>query len=1148
MKRKSLGLVGLTTLLLTSGCKQNSTPSMFSPIDANQSGLHFTNTLTPTTDFNLFSYMYYYNGAGIGAGDFNKDGKIDLFFAANQTGNRLYLNKGLLKFEDVTTAAQIPNDAAWSTGVSVVDINNDGLLDIYVCRVGNYKVLKGKNQLLVCTGITKEGIPQYKDQAAEYGLDFAGFSTQAAFLDYDRDGDLDMFLLNHSVNHDGNYAPRKNFENTFDTLAGQKFYRNDTQKNTDGTITGIFTDITTTVGINGSKIGYGLGVAVSDINVDGWPDFYVGNDFHENDYLYINNQKGGFEEKGREAMMHTSQFSMGVDVADANNDGLPDIVSMDMLPYESYMLRRSLSEDDYNIFQNKLAFGYTHQYARNNLQYNRGNGQFSEVGQYAGIHATDWSWASLWMDFNNDGNKDLFVSNGIPKRMNDIDYINFVSGEALQEKLKSNSLESKDLTLINQFPEIKIPNQFFQNQGAFSFKNITEAIHKNPNSFSNGAVYADLDNDGDLDIVVNNINDPVLIYENNTNELKTPQPNYAKISLTGSSQNTMAVGAKLLLYAKDALYTYENYPVHGFLSSMQIPLHIGLDNIQSDSAILIWPDQSFQRLSIKPGQNIYISYQPGLPQFDYQQHAIQLLNQNKPLFTDITAATQLNYQHKENPFNEFDREPLIPHMTSAEGPALAIADINGDGLEDVFVGASKTQHNAVFVQQAGGTFKPLPQPALLLDSMWENADAVWADVNKDGHKDLIIASGGNEYYGEDQHLLPLLYLNNGKGILSKKADAFTGIYTTQSRILAEDFNGDGNIDLLITGRVEPWKYGIAPRTYLLENDGKGNFKDQTIQYSKDLLTPGMITDALLADINQDGKKDILICSLWGTVDAFIRKGNQFVKQTLLNQKGWWQSITLMDIDNDGDQDILAGNFGLNSRLKASETEPVRMYLNDYDNNGRMEQVITYYLQGKEMPFASKIQLEKSLPVLKKQFLYAEDFAKASLNELFGKEKLAAATKLEATQMASMLLVNETTSSKNQGNPSKNQDKLSFKAIPLPAAAQFSNIRAVVPIITDSPMNATSPSINGALLLGNFGYNNIEIGRQDANFGTLLQLTKSQPTKAQPTNAASTLAAYQLPGLVIKGEVRKALPIVIGKEICYLLAKNNGNLQMLKQQK
>lgn len=1122
MKWNIRALVGLITLVIASGCKQANTPSLFTPIDSKESGLNFTNTLTPTTDFNLFSYMYYYNGAGIGAGDFNKDGKIDLFFAANQTGNKLYLNKGAMQFEDITSTAKIPNDGAWSTGVSVVDINNDGLLDIYVCRVGNYKVLKGKNQLLVCTGISKEGIPQYQDQAAAYSLDFSGFSTQAAFLDYDGDGDLDVFLLNHSVNHDGNYAPRKNFENTFDALAGQKFYRNDTQKNQAGGLIGKFTDITTTVGINGSKIGYGLGVAVSDINVDGWPDIYVGNDFHENDYLYINNQKGGFEEKGRESLMHTSQFSMGVDVADANNDGLPDIVSMDMLPYESYMLRRSLSEDDYNIFQNKLAFGYTYQYARNNLQYNRGNGQFSEVGQYAGIHATDWSWASLWMDFNNDGKKDLFVSNGIPKRMNDIDYINFVSGEALQEKLKSNSLESKDLTLINQFPEIKIPNQFFQNQGQFSFNNITEAIDKNPNSFSNGAVYADLDNDGDLDIVVNNINDPVLIYQNNTNTPEKNQHNYTSLRLMGSSQNTMAVGAKLLVYAKQQVHTYEQYPVHGFLSSMQIPLLIGLENIQPDSAILIWPDQSCQLVQLQPGKTTELSYQAGLPKFDYQQHA----DSNKPVFTDITEATQLNYQHKENPFNEFDREPLIPHMNSAEGPALAIADINGDGLEDVFIGASKSQHNAVFVQQANGKFKPLPQPALLQDSIWENTDAVWADVNKDGFKDLLIASGGNEYYGEDQHLLPLLYLNDGKGKLSRKADAFSGIYTTQSRMLAEDFNGDGAVDLLLTGRVEPWKYGVAPRTYLLENDGKGNFKDQTIRYSKDLLNPGMITDAQITDINQDGQKDIVFASLWGTVDAFIRKGNQFVKQTLLNQKGWWQSISLIDIDGDGDQDIVAGNFGLNSRLKASAKEPVRMYLNDYDNNGRMEQVITYYLQGKEMPFASKIQLEKSLPVLKKQFLYAEDFAKASLDDLFGKEKLTAATKLEATQMANMLLINE--------------GKGKYNAMQLPVATQFSNIRAVVPIMADQNARAANPLITGALLLGNFGYNNIEIGRQDANFGTLLQTTKAQPNKGLQ------MAAFQLPGLVIKGEVRKALPIVIGNEICYVLAKNNGNLQVLKK--
>lgn len=1114
--RKSglISLIAVSIFLCFTTCKNQQSETVFTPISADKTGLNFTNTLTPTPTFNLFSYMYYYNGAGVGSGDFNKDGKIDLFFAANQQPNRLYLNKGQMQFEDITQAAEIPADIAWSTGVSVVDINNDGLLDIYICRVGNYKVLKGKNQLLVCTKIDEKGIPHYQDQAAEFGLDFSGFSTQAAFLDYDGDGDLDLFLLNHSVNHDGNYAPRKNFENTFDSLAGQKFYRNDTQLNQDGVSVGRFTDITTTVGINGSKIGYGLGVAVSDINLDGWPDIYVGNDFHENDYLYINNQKGQFEEQGRTQMMHTSQFTMGVDIADANNDGLPEIVSMDMLPYESYMLRRSLSEDDYNIFQNKLAFGYNHQYARNNLQFNRGNGRFSEVGQFAGIHATDWSWASLFMDFNNDGNKDLFVSNGIPKRMNDIDYINFVSGEALQEKLKNNSLESKDLTLINQFPEIKIPNQFFLNEGSLSFSNISDKIAENPNSFSNGAVYADLDNDGDLDIVVNNINDPVLVYQNNTNKEST-EKNYSSIELEGSKLNRFAVGAKIIMYAKDQVYTYEQFPVHGFLSSMQSPLLVGLNNIVPDSVFLIWPDQSFQRIQLEAGRKTKIVYQAGLPKYQFDSNPNKQNNNKASYFEDITAATQLNYQHTENLFNEFDREPLIPYMNSAEGPALAIADINGDGLEDVFVGAAKTFHNAVYLQQTNGKFKPMPQPALLQDSMWENTDAIWADVNKDGAKDLIIANGGNEYYGEDMHLLPLLYLNDGKGNLSKKSEAFTAIFSTQSKIVADDINGDGHIDLFIAGRVEPWKYGVAPRSYLLQNDGTGKFKDVTSSYSKELMNPGMVTDAQFVDLNKDSKKDLLLSSAWGTIDAYTKSGNKYIKQTLLNQTGWWQSITVTDINQDGQVDIIAGNFGLNSRLKASEIEPVTMYVNDFDNNGRAEQVITYFLNGKEIPFASKIQLEKSLPVLKKKFLYAEDFAKASLDQLFDKEKLNKSVQLKATHFANTILL-------NKGNGQ-------YEPVNMPTNAQLSNYRAVIPF---KEFNQKGFSY---LLLGNFGYNNIEIGRQDADFGTILKWNQNARFQASVLN-----------DLLIAGEVRKAAPIQIGKNLCWILAKNNSKLQVLKQ--
>ncbi|NBO58358.1 MAG: CRTAC1 family protein, partial [Chitinophagia bacterium] len=611
--------------------------------------------------------MYYYNGAGVGAGDFNNDGLIDLFFAANRTGNAVYLNKGNLHFEDITSKAGIALDGGWNTGVSVVDINNDGMLDIYVCQVGNYKILKGKNHLFVCTSIDQQGIPHYEDQAVNYGLDFSGYSTHAAFLDYDKDGDLDMFLLNHSVNHDGNYAPRANFEGQYDMLVGQRLYRND-QKKTGDHLSIHFTDVTRNTGIRGTKIGYGLGVAVADINMDGWPDLYIGNDFHENDYLYINQKNGTFKDESTQQLMHTSQFSMGVDVADVNNDAFPEIISMDMLPYDPYMLRRSLSEDDYNIFQQKLLYGYHYQYARNNFQLNQRNGKFSEIGQYAGLFATDWSWAALWMDFNNDGNKDLFVTNGIPKRMNDIDYINFVSGDELQQKLRTNGLEQKDLALIEKFPSIKLPNQFFVNTGTLKFNNITEGIPKNPLTFSNGAVYTDLDNDGDLDIVVNNINDPVLLYENNSNSKKSTT-DFVKISLSGFPQNQQALGTKLILFEKEKMYTYEHQSVHGFQSSMTGPMHIGLSGITPDSAILIWPNDQYQSIQIQRNTTMQISYKAALPFFDYSTLRMHDANASSILLEDLTKQTGIEYNHVENPFNEFDREPLIPHMVSAEGPA-----------------------------------------------------------------------------------------------------------------------------------------------------------------------------------------------------------------------------------------------------------------------------------------------------------------------------------------------------------------------------------------------------------------------------------------------------------------------------------------------
>lgn len=1093
----------LLFLILFVACSSDKAGNdLFTVLPADSTGLQFENHLTPKPEFNLFSYMYYYNGAGTGAGDFNKDGKIDLFFAANQSAPALYLNKGGMHFEDVTQKTGINYEGAWYTGVSIIDINNDGLLDIYLCAVGNYKVLKGKNKLFVCTNIDASGIPHFEEKAASYGLDFSGFSTQAAFLDYDADGDLDMFLLNHSVNHDGNYAPRNKFIGTYDLLAGQRLYRND--GNT-------FTNVTATTGINGSKIGYGLGVSVADINMDGWPDIYVGNDFHENDYLYINQKNGRFQEQGSTQLTHTSEFSMGVDVADINNDAFPEIISVDMLPYQPYMLKRSLSEDDYNLFYQKIAYGYTYQYARNNLQYNLQNGSFAEIGQYAGIFATDWSWSPLWVDFNNDGYKDLFVSNGIPKRMNDIDYINFVSGEEIQQKLRTNTIADKDLSLTNKFPEIKLPNQFYLNDGNLHFTNYTDSIKNNPISFSNGALYADLDNDGDLDIIANNINDKVLLYVNNTNKAADKNQS-TTIQLIGPANNINALGAKVIAYAGLHKFYYEKYPVHGFLSSSEGAITLGIGKNKIDSAILIWPDNSYQKIDLNTNSTNRFTYTKGLPAFNYAGLYSKLPVVN---LQDITAESGIHYIHEENSFNEFDRELLMPRMVSTEGPAITVADINNDGLEDFYIGSSKTYKGRVFTQQPNGKFIQIPEPALEQDSMWEAVDATWVDVNNDKALDLVIATGGNEYYGEDEHLQPLLYLNDGKGKLSRSTDAFPPIFTTQSKVLSSDFNHDGWIDLLITGRAVPWNYGAVPRSFLLLNKGNGKFKDVTVEWNKELASAGMVTDAFLLDINNDQKKDIIICSEWGTIDAYLQQQNSFTKENLCKKTGLWQFLLPVDADGDGDVDIIAGNYGLNSRLKATARQPINMYINDFDDNGMKEQIVTYYVHDEEIPFSSKMQLERRMPVLKKKFLYAAEFAKADLQTIFPKQKWASATKYAVTTTASHILIN---------NGSKG-----FEATVLPATSQWSTIRSGI-IIPGSADNTV-------LLGGNFYGYNVELGRQDGNMGVLLSFKKNgYDSNPEFVNGFP------------KGEVRHLQKINVAGTPCILAVRNNNSLVLLKQQR
>lgn len=1097
--------IGICALFLIAcnGSKKKNVPVLFEVLDNTKTGLDFSNNLSASPDFNMLKYMYFYNGAGVGAGDFNNDGKIDLFFASNQSQNKIYLNKGELQFTDITTEAKIPDDGGWSTGVSIADVNDDGLLDIYVCRVGHFETLQSKNQLLICKGIGETGIPYYNEEAEMYGVDFSGFSTQAAFFDFDLDGDLDMYLLNHSLRYSSTFAPRSSFKETVDSLSGDRFFRNDGNH---------FIDISKRAGINQTVIGYGLGIAISDINLDGYPDIYIGNDFHENDYLYINNKMGGFDEMLDSSIMHTSQFSMGVDVADITNDGYPEIISADMLPSDPVILKSSLGVDEYNTFLTKIRNGYNFQYARNALQLNRRNGLFSEIGSYAGVYATDWSWSTLWSDFDNDGLKDLFVSNGIPKRLNDIDYINYISNEEVQSKIQSNKIGEREMNLINKFPQIKIPNRFFRNKGDASFEDISEAIPENRDTYSNGAAYADLDNDGDIDIVVNNIDEPALVYQNKINDDRTKPA--TQILLKGPGGNNNAVGAKLYIFSGPSVLSYEKFPVRGFQSSMEVPIQVSTGSGKPDSVFLVWPDNTFQRITLNSDSLQHkFTYTKELPVFDYSLVHNFFTKESAKLY-DITAQTRVSFLHTENTFVEFDREPLIPFMTSTEGPALAIADINKDGLEDFFIGSSKWEKGAVFEQLPDGTFIKLAQPAVDADSTYEDVDACWTDVNNDSYPDLVVASGGNEFYGQSEYLKPRVYINNGKGVLKKMEDAFSNILLTASKVAANDFNEDGFTDLFIGGRSVSWEYGTIPDSYLLQNDGTGKFIDVTDKLAPGLKKAGFIKDANWIDLNKDGRKDLVLAMEWDGISVYLNNKGSFAKKYITPLKGWWNFILPFDVDNDGDIDFIAGNQGLNSRLTASEDQPVRMYFYDFDGNGKKEQIVTYYLDNKELPFTNKSDLEKQLPEIKKKFLYAKDFANASLKEIFGKDRLKKADLFSANYFSNAILIND--------------GKMHFDVLPLPWEAQLTAYK------TAAILDINKDNLPDIILGGNYYSNNIQLGRYDADFGSVLINKGKGDFKYEKLN-----------GIEIKGEVRHVQKIRLAANTdAFIVAKNNDSLRMI----
>jgi hypothetical protein len=1094
----------LTVLLL--GCAHDH--KKFRLIPSHESGVTFKNTLTESVEFNIFNYMYFYNGGGVAVGDFNGDELPDIYFTANQLPNKLYLNKGNFKFDDITEYAGVQGFNGWTTGVTTADVNNDGKLDIYVSYLGDYLIYKSKNQLFINLGNDEKGIPQFADKAMECGLDLVGFSTQAAFFDYDRDGDLDMFMLNHSLHQQGTFG-KSTLRNNIHALAGDKLMRNDN---------GHFVDVSQASGIYSSVLGYGLGVVVSDVNLDGWMDIYVGNDFHENDYLYINQGDGTFKESLERSMMHTSRYTMGVDFADFNNDAFPDLVSMDMLPEDPLVLKASAAEDNFDVYNFKLNFGYNHQVARNVLQLNNHDGTFSEIALMAGVAATDWSWSALFADVDLDGHKDILVANGILRRSNDLDYINFIEVDSIQRKL-GEDLEKGELRYIEKMPKIKIPNYLYINNRDSTFTNKAMEWGLEQPSYSHGAAYADLDNDGDLDLIMNNVDDEAFLYENKIRNSKnnetTQQPHFLQVVLKGKTGNYFGIGTKIFLYDRGSLQMQECIPTRGYQSAVDYTVTFGTSAHPVDSVVVVWNDGTFHTLiNVKIDQRIILHQKNASGVFDYS-----IFHNTDGLIKNASGEFNIPFKHKENKFVEFNREQLIPHMVSAEGPASAVADVNGDKREDIFFGGGKWQPGSIFIQTPSGTFVASPQPMLDADSVYEDVDAVFFDADGDQDYDLFVVSGGNEFSGKSPFRMPRLYLNDGKGLFAKANHHLPELYLNGSCVSIGDIDNDNDPDVFLGARSIPWKYGVKPDSYILCNDGNGKFVNATSNLAPSLKEFGLVKHAVWADIDNDNDKDLLIAAEWQPITILLNNNGKLTPMPLEDSgleksNGWWNVLQTGDFDHDGDQDIVAGNLGLNSKLKASLSEPVRMYVADVDKNDSIDQIVTHVVRGKEYPFHTRDEMTKQLPALKKKYLSYHKFAQATVQDIFGDDIFEEALKYEAYEFQSSYI-------ENLGN-------YKFKIHPLPKAAQLSTVNALCIEDVDRDKNLD------ILLAGNFYPINIQMGRNDGSYGLLL--------KGNGRNGFTPIPGITS-GFVVNGETRAIRKINISDNRCYLAIRNNDSIKI-----
>ncbi len=1051
MNKSFLGaLLALLMLACDTQEKIDSSQTLFRVVPSSESGMVFTNAVENQKEMNIFKYRNYYNGGGVAIGDINNDGLPDIYLSANMTPNKLFLNKGNLQFEDISVVAGVEGAKPWSTGVSMVDINQDGFLDIYVSNAGNLEGSNQDNDLYI-----NNGDLTFTERAKEYNLAETGFSTHASFFDYDKDGDLDAYILNNSnipvssLNFADNRKLRAQNWNVPQAFrgVGDLLMRNDGGK---------FVDVSEEAGIYGSLIGFGLGVYVTDINLDDYPDIYVSNDFYERDYLYINNQDGTFTEDIKNWTSHLCLSAMGVDMADVNNDGLNDIFVTDMMPEEDQRIKSVMEFEGYNVFKLKQSKDFYQQYIQNTLQLNNGNGTFSEIAYFSGLAKTDWSWAGLIFDMDNNGYKDIYVTNGINHDLTDIDFVDFFANEVIQ-KLVLTGKKEEITSIINRMPQVPLSNYAFENNGDLTFENSTEKWGIGVPSFSNGCAYGDLDNDGDLDLVVNNVNMESFLFENRSSQMDR---NYLRFTFEGGEKNRNALGTKLKAFAGDQVILQEHMPFRGFQSSMDYTLVMGLGDLEKvDSLVVKWPNDAVSVLyDLEVNQTINLNQSEGGSETGSPETS------NSKTYLVEGSNTELQ-RHVENYFNDFDYEGMISSQLSQEGPSLAVADVDGDGDDDVFIGGAKGQGGIVYLHEGGGNLKRIDQQALSDDAGFEDTAAAFLDADGDGDQDLLVGSGGNEK-SDVRFYMPRLYLNNGNGQFTRSGKDLPSTQNNIGTIAPQDFDGDGDVDVFIGSRSVPGVYGINPEHQFLMNDGEGNFTDATERVAFATSKAGMVTAATWGDMNGDGRNDLITVSDWGVPMIFENTGRGLRQSTqeFSGYSGWWNAILAHDVDGDGDLDLICGNKGTNLPYRPTNEAPIKLWVNDFDDNGGIEQITTIHYDNGDYPIHMRKELTEQLPYLKKENLKASDYATRTINEIFDPQVLERTILKEARVSASGIF-------ENQGG--------TFVFHELPNRVQFSCVCGIV--CTDINQDGNVD----ILMAGNNFEFKPQYSRLDASYGNLL---------------------------------------------------------------